>query len=98
MNTNIVVKWTPPKNLNLQIAETMAGYVLEKRNKGEEDWKLLAKIPSDVLECEVGDLTKGKDYFLKVSVELNGGLLGPSRELLEPLKIDDVTNALLGCE
>ena len=96
--TSVLVRWTPPRNLNPSLARNMAGYVLEKLNRGEEEWRLLARLPCSVLECEVGDLVKGKEYFLRVAAELKDSTVGPSRELCEPFKFDAASNTFVGCE
>ena len=97
-NKEVLARWWPPKNLNEKMLKTISGYILEKRVIGEDDWKVLAKLPFDVMECEIGDLAKNKKYVLRVAVEMKDGETCPSRELCEPFEIDDTHGTIVGCK
>ena len=61
-------------------------YVLEKRESGATSWSKLITLPSSSHECELENMSPGKDYFVRISAVNKYGM-GTAAELKEPIRV-----------
>ena len=64
------MSWLPPMDDG---GSPITRYVLESRDQGSRDWKILAELPKAVNEFTVKDLVEGEEYNFRISAENSVG-------------------------
>lgn len=78
-NSTITLTWKPPM---YDGGARIMGYVLEKLQKGQENWERCNDFLVPVLSYTVRGLTEGKYYQFRVRAENAAGVSEPSRSSL----------------
>ena len=67
---SVKLSWLPPMDDG---GSPITRYVLESRDQGSRDWKILAELPKAVNEFTVKDLVEGEEYSFRISAENSVG-------------------------
>ena len=80
--TSAFITWEPPLDDG---GNPILQYILEKRDAGSASWEILTSLPSHIRNCELENMTVGKEYFIRIRSESKVGYGDPT-EYPDPIK------------